>query len=308
MPLDPGFEAMLKELAAAGGPAPHELAPADARKMYQAMPDTRPAPDLWRVESALAADRIPVRIYQPTDGLTPCVVFFHGGGWVLGDIDTHDAVCRQLASATDATIVSVDYRLAPEAPFPAALDDCHAAVQWVRENADKLNIDATRLAVAGDSAGGNLAASVCLKTKTEGKDDICFQLLIYPVTDYNFDTPSYEENAEGYMLTRDMMRWFWHHYVGHDESEGKNPLASPLQASDLRGLPPAFVMTAEFDPLRDEGEAYAQALQAAGVETEMKRYNGMIHGFFGQTHIAQGAQEALEDAASALRRVLNADA
>ena len=304
MPLEPAFQTLLQQLAEAGGPAIIDGSPPEAREMYRAMQDMLPGPDVSQVEDA-DANGIPVRIYRNSEAPGPCILFFHGGGWVIGDLDTHDSVCRQLVNATGYTVIAVHYRLAPEHPFPAAVDDCYSALRWVRDNAEPLAVDSSRIAVAGDSAGGNLAATVSLKARDEGTGGIRFQLLIYPVTDFNFDTPSYIENAEGYLLTEESMRWFWNHYIGDDESHGNNPLASPMRATDLSGLPPAMVMTAEYDPLRDEGEAYAERLRKAGVETDLKRYDGLIHGFFGQTDLSQGARQAMTDAATALKRALD---
>ena len=302
MPLDPVFETMLQQMAEAGGPAMTDVPPVEARAMYKGMQSTAITEPVHSQED-LDADGIAVRVYRATDEKTPCIVFCHGGGWVIGDLDTHDTICTQLTNASGFTVVSIDYRLAPEHPFPAPLDDCYDGLCWVQKNAAALNIDPEKIAVAGDSAGGNLAAAVCLKAKAEGNSGIAFQLLMYPVIDFNFDTQSYLDNAEGYMLTREGMRWFWDHYVGHNDSGG-DPLASPIQAKDLTGLPPACVMTAEFDPLRDEGEAYAAALTAAGVDTSVIRYDGMIHGFFGMTDVVEGARQALKDSATALKKSL----
>lgn len=303
MPLDPAYQAMLKQLAAVDGPSMVDVPPQEAREMYRAMQSMLPHHEVAETEDA-DADGVPVRIYRASEEQAPCIVFFHGGGWVIGDLDTHDSICRQLANETGYTVVAVHYRLAPEHPFPAAIDDCYAALRWVQNNADKLNIKGDRIAVAGDSAGGNLAATVSIRARDEGTHGISFQLLIYPVTDFSFETGSYSENADGYLLTMEGMRWFWNHYIGHDESLGNHPLASPLQADDLSNLPPALIITAEFDPLRDEGEAYGERLKEAGVKTEVQRYDGLIHGFFGQTDLTQGAKDAMSSAALALREVL----
>jgi acetyl esterase len=247
--------------------------------------------------------KVPVRIYTPKGGaaLKPGIVFFHGGGFVLCNLDTHDTTCRQLAQGTDAVVVSVDYRLAPEAKFPAAPEDCYAATQWTAFHARTLGIDTARIAVAGDSAGGNLAAAVSLMCRDRGGHLPVHQLLIYPVTDFAFETPSYVANGEGYFLSTDMMRWFWHHYLETDE-DGANPLASPLRAQSLAGLPPATVLTAEYDPLRDEGRAYAERLAAAGVPTQYTNYDGVFHGFFGMTEQLPRARQAVEETCAALRK------
>lgn len=303
MPLDPFFDTMLKELAALGGPAMTDVPPTEARKMYQAMQTAALVEPVHSIEDKMAG-KVPIRIFRASGERTPCVVYYHGGGWVIGDLDTHASFCTQLANATGYTIISVDYRLAPEFPFPAPLDDCYNALCWVKENAGSVNIDAARIAVAGDSAGANLAAAVCLKAKQEGNTAIAFQLLIYPVTDFSFDTPSYTENAEGYMLTREGMHWFWNHYIGHDKALASDPLASPLKASDFSDLPPACVLTAEFDPLRDEGMAYAAALEQAGVDVTSRCFDGMIHGFFDMKDKIQGARDAMDFATRALKKAL----
>jgi acetyl esterase len=242
-----------------------------------------------------------VRIYWPQgEGPHPCLVYFHGGGFVIGSLDTHDGTCRTLCNGGGCVVVSVDYRMAPENPFPAAPEDCYAITRWVAENAASLDADATRLAVGGDSAGGNLAAVVALMARERQGPVLCFQLLIYPVTDCAFDTPSYSENAEGYFLTQGHMKWFWQQYL-KDPSDGAHPHASPLRADDLGSLPPALCITAEFDPLRDEGEAYAARLREAGVAVTTSRYDGMFHGFFGMGLVLDRARDAVEEACAALR-------
>jgi acetyl esterase len=242
-----------------------------------------------------------VRIYWPseTPGL-PILVYFHGGGWVLCNLDTHDETCRSLAKQASCIVVSVDYRLAPEHRFPAAVEDCHAATKWVAENARSLGGDASRLAIGGDSAGGNLTASVALLARERGGPSLAHQLMIYPVTDARFDTQSYRDNGEGMFLTTNAMRWFWEQYLP-TPADGANPHASPLRAEDLRGLPPATVITAEMDPLRDEGEAYGRRLGEAGVPVEVRRYDGVIHGFFGMTLVLEKARDATSYAANRLR-------
>ena len=197
-------------------------------------------------------------------------------------------------------VVSVDYRLAPETKFPGAAEDCYAATQWLSANAASLDVDPSRIATGGDSAGGNLSAAVSLMSRDRGGCDLVFQLLVYPVTERNFDTVSYVENGEGYSLTREGMVWFWDHYLASD-SDATNPYAAPMHASDLSGLPPALVITAEYDPLRDEGEAFGQKLSAAGVATVCTRYDGMIHGFFGMSAAVDKAKEAVDQAATCLR-------
>jgi acetyl esterase len=283
MPVDPQIQALLNLRAAL--PPMHTLSVAEARVQMAA----RAIPGLRIPEVASVVNRdmqgphgsIPLRIYTPLGkGPFPLMVFYHGSGFVVCSLDTHDAMCRNLCSGTGSVVVSVDYRLAPEHKFPAAPDDCLAATRWAVDNAGLLQADTSRVVVAGDSAGGNLAAVVALRARDEGGPAIAAQLLIYPVTDYHTPgTPSYVENAEGYGLTRAGMEWFWGHYLA-DASHGTHPHASPLRANNLAGLPPAYVITGEYDPLRDEGEYYGQALQAAGVTTEIVRWDGVNHGFF----------------------------
>jgi acetyl esterase len=247
------------------------------------------------------AGGIPVRIYTPAGrGSLPVLVYFHGGGWVLGSVEGNDVLCRALSNAAGCIVMSVDYRLAPEHPFPAAVDDAYHATLWAAENAAGIGGDSSRIAVGGDSAGGNLAAVVAQVARDHGKPSLKFQLLIYPVTDAACDTPSYSENADGYLLTRDAMQWFWNHYTPSD-ADRKNPCASPLRAVNFTGLPPALVITAEFDPLRDEGERYADRLRAAGISVQLTRYDGMIHGFFAMAAMIDQGKQAIQQAAAALR-------
>jgi acetyl esterase len=255
---------------------------------------------------SLNGESIPVRIYRPsTDSkVRPVLVWFHGGGWVIGNLESADYASRMLTNASGCVVVSVDYRLAPEHKFPAAADDCFAATQWVVEHADELGIDASKVAVGGDSAGGNLAAVVAQMAKEAGGPAIAYQALVYPVTNFSFATPSYKDNADGYLLTRASMEWFWGHYLGN-EGDGQHVKASPLLCADLSGLPPAIVITAEYDPLRDEGEAYAEALKKAGVAVESKRYDGQIHGFFANPAIDDGA-DAARMVGAALAKALSA--
>ncbi|MFN0095995.1 MAG: alpha/beta hydrolase [Dehalococcoidia bacterium] len=283
------------------------LKPADGNAVtVRAMLANFPRPEGEAVGSVVAArvpgpgGDIPVRIYTPPRvNLTrPGLVWFHGGGWVFGDLESADNTARALCMAADCVVVSVDYRLAPEHKFPAAADDCYAVTKWAFENAANLRIDAKRLAVGGDSAGGNLAAVVAQLAKTGGPE-LSFQLLVYPVTDANFTTGSYAANASGYLLTKVDMEWFWECYLA-SPAQASDPKAAPLQATDLGGLPPALVLTAEFDPLRDEGEAYAAKLKAAGVAVESTRYDGMIHGFFGNPAMDDGIK-AVGQAAGALK-------
>jgi acetyl esterase len=243
-------------------------------------------------------------VYRPSaDTVLAVIVYFHGGGWTIGSLETHDNTCRSLANAVGAVVVSVDYRLAPEHKFPAAVDDAWAATQWVAAHAAELGGDARRIAVAGDSAGGNLAAVVSLLARDAGDPALAFQLLVYPVTDHEFESASMQENATGYFLELESMRWFFNQYLD-DEGDGADWRFSPVRASELADLPPAFVLTAEFDPLRDQGEAYARKLEAAGVPVELRRYEGVFHGFFGMRDFMEPAQAAFDDVAKALREAL----
>jgi acetyl esterase len=251
------------------------------------------------------AQEIPVRVYTPVgakDGVLAGLVFFHGGGFVIGDLDTHDDLCRNLANDSGSRVVSIDYRLAPEHPFPAAVDDCFAATRYIAARAAEFGIDPKRLAVGGDSAGGNLAAVVSQLAKIEGGPAIGFQLLIYPVTQLGapVDTPSMRENGKGYFLEKDGMDWFTRCYCP-DTKHRSDPRLSPLLCADLAGLPPAYVVTAGFDPLRDEGKAYADKLDAAGVPVTYVNYPGMVHGFFSMRGLIPKAREAVAAAAAAVR-------
>ncbi len=246
---------------------------------------------------------IPARIFTPKgDGPFPVVVYFHGGGWVIANLDVYEASCRALCNAAEAIIVSVAYRLAPEHKYPAAVEDAHAALQWALENAGRLNGDPTRVVVAGESAGGNLATVACLKTLDEGERMPVAQLLIYPVTDARMNTPSYQEQSDAKPLNAAMMSWFWNHYL-KNESQGREAYASPLQAQSLRGLPPAIIITAELDPLRDEGESYARRLADEGVSVNFKHFDGVAHEFFGLAGAVSKAAEAVKFAAEGLRKV-----
>jgi acetyl esterase len=306
MPLNPQAKAFLDQAAASGAPPLNAMPIAEARQALNALfiPEQKEA--IHKVEdrkiSGPGGHQIPLRIYTPeAKGQLPVLVFFHGGGWVLGDIESHDNVCRELANKAGCIVVSVDYRLAPEHKFPSAPEDCYAATKWVVLNAASFGGDPSRIAVGGDSAGGNLAAAAALMAADRGAPTLTYQLLIYPVTNYAFDTPSYRDNADGYLLTREMMQWFWKQYLSNDE-DGKNAYASPLQAREVRRVAPAFVITAEFDPLRDEGEAYGERLKKEGVPVEMKRYDGAIHGFFSFGHIMDQGKQAVADAAARLRQ------
>lgn len=244
------------------------------------------------------AGKLRVRIYRPlSTEIMPVVIWFHGGGWVVGTIESHDPVCRALANRTPCVVVSVDYRLAPESPFPAGLDDAWAATQWVAREALKLGGDASRLVVAGDSAGGNLAAAVALRAR-DNNLPLALQALVYPVTDFDLDSPSYIRHATGLNLTRAKMEWYWGQYLGG--ADGLDPEASPLRASDLTGVAPALVQVAEHDPLLSEGEAYAVRLAGAGVPLTLTRYDGVIHGFIRMPALVAEADFSLAEIAQAV--------
>jgi acetyl esterase len=306
MPLDPQAQAFLDQIAAMGGQPLSSMGVAEARQAMELLSQMRGA----EVPVASAVDRtipgpagdIPVRIYTPNaTAPLPLLVYFHGGGWVLGSLGTHDGICRALAAGAGCVVVAVDYRLAPEHRYPAAAEDCYAATQWCAAHATELGADAARVAVGGDSAGGNLTAVVAQMARDRGGPRLVFQLLIYPATDAACDTASHRENADGYLLTAQDMTWFWSHYLGEGTPRAAEPYASPLRAANLAGLPPALVITAEFDPLRDEGEAYGQALERAGVAAKISRYDGMIHGFFGMGAMMDQANAAVREATGTLR-------
>ena len=307
MPLDPGLKLVLDQLAANPGPQLHELPVDQARVFFDSMQLPRPDVAVAHVEDRRVpgpAGEIPVRVYRPESGATlPALVYFHGGGWVIGSVETHDGSCRDLANRIGCVVVSVDYRLAPEHPYPAAAEDCYAATKWVSENAAALGVDPGRIGIGGDSAGGNLTAAVALMARDRGAPALRHQLLVYPVTDADFSRASYRENAEGYLLTTKAMEWFWGHYVP-DPAQRQDAYAAPLRAADLSGLPPAFVLTAEYDPLRDEGEALARRLEQAGVKTRLTRYDGAIHGFFAMGMLAEVARRAVDDAVLEVREAL----
>lgn len=275
----------LRAVMGAGGPAPASI----------------PVARVETFEIAGPAGPLRVRLYADCDESAPTLLFFHGGGFVLGSLDTHDGLARELVHRSGWSLLSVEYRLAPENHYPAALDDCYAALVWATgAEAGAKGIDGRRLAVGGDSAGGNLAAAVALAARERAGPAIAHQLLIYPVIDHDFDTPSFHENAEGYLLTRSATMFYWDQYLGRD-GDRTDPLAAPGRASDLGGLPPATVITAEYDPLRDEGESYAARLKAAGVPTELVRYPGVFHGFVSIPAQIKRSEDALHYLAGRLK-------
>jgi acetyl esterase len=300
VPVDPRIAAMLTTLAEAGFPPMYEGTPEAGRAQYLELTHEGREPEhlvpVGSIEDITlpgAAGELKARIYRPDgEGPFPTVAFFHGGGWVIGNLDTHDNMARNVCRGSRAVVVSVDYRLAPEHPFPAAADDAVAAARWVAEHLGELGRN-ERLAVAGDSAGGNLAAVVAQQLHADGTP-LVGQFLIYPAVDAGGEYPSRVQNARGYLLEQPSMDWFYGHYAGAWD-DVKDPRLSPLHAADLAGLPPAVIVTAEFDPLRDEGEAYGKALRAAGVDAEVRRYDGMIHGFFDMGTISPAAQAAIDE-------------
>jgi acetyl esterase len=309
MALNPQAQQVLEMMAAAGFAL--EGDPATIRAFMAQFP--RPeGEEVGAVEDRLIPGphgEIPVRVYTPLNAgseALPGIVWFHGGGWVIGNLDSADFACRMVTNASGCKLISVDYRLAPENKFPVPVHDCVAATEWVASNASSIGVDGRQIAVGGDSAGGNLAAVVAQVANAGGKPAIGFQALVYPVTDYGVDTQSYRDNAEGYLLTRDSMEWFYGHYV-NTPRDGEDPRCSPLRCADLSGLPPALVITAEYDPLRDEGEAYAKRLKEAGVQVTLKRYDGQIHGFFANPAIDDG-REAAAMVGNAVRDALGASA
>ena len=312
MPLDPQAQALLDQMREIGAKPSEELSVPEARADAWGFVDLGGEPQ----EVGSVTDRyipgphadIHVRIYTPAAGAgdangsagRPGLVYFHGSGWVIANIDVADSAVRSLANSTGCVVVSVNYQKAPEHKFPVPFDDCYAATTWVAANAAELGIDPGRIGVIGDSAGGNLAAAICLKARDEDGPAIAYQVLIYPATDCDWDKPSCIENAEGYLLQRATMEWFWSHYVT-STSDAENPLVSPLRAADVAGLPPALVITAEFDPLRDDGELYADRLRDAGVPVRYTEYKGMIHGFYWMIGVMDQARDLHAEIAREVR-------
>jgi acetyl esterase len=307
--LDPEIQPIIDRMESAPGPPAHLVPIAQARAAHDAESAEMSGPG---EEVAAVRDvgvpgpggPIPVRLFRPLGptGSIPLVAYFHGGGWVIGTIDAFDPLCRALANASGALIASIGYRLAPEHPFPAALEDARAAVRWLAASAPELGADPERMAIAGDSAGGNLATVTARRLRDEGAPRLRFQALVYPVCDSALNTPSYRDAATGFGLSPESMKRYWELYL--DGADGRHPDASPLQADDLAGLPPAFVLTVRDDVLRDEGEAYARALEAAGVPVTLRRYDGAVHGFFRWLAKAEIARRAVAETGAALRAAL----
>jgi acetyl esterase len=308
--LDPQAQALINLMRERGVPATHTLSPAQARRFYlERRSFSQPAAPEMASVSALPAP-VPMRMYRPLGSPEamplPLLVYFHGGGWTIGDLDTHDVLCRQLANASGCAVASVDYRLGPEHRFPAAVDDCLAATRWLHAQADALNVDAQRIGVGGDSAGGNLAAVVALGLRDAGESFLKFQLLIYPAVDQRYGTPSHQENAQGYLLTADSLAYYRSHYIA-EPSQWLDWRASPLLAHSHAGLPPALVVTAGYDPLRDEGRQYADALSAAGTPCQYLCFARQLHGFITMGGLIDEANLAVEVCAAAVRLRLGGD-
>ena len=302
--LDPQARALIDLMIEKGVPPTHTLTPAQARSFYRDRRGfTQPEPPPMAEVLDMKAGSVPVRLYRPTAAQTPqpVLVYLHGGGWTIGDLDTHDVLCRQLARDGACTVVSVDYRMGPEHRFPAAVDDCVDAFDWLRAHAQELQLDTSRMAVGGDSAGGNLAAALCLVQREAGRAMPAFQLLIYPATDMRAVAPSHTTNGQGYMLTNDSIAYYRGNYIA-EQADWSDWRASPLLAPSHAGLPPALVMTAGFDPLRDEGLQYANALSAAGVPTQYVCFERQIHGFITMGRVIEEAHTAVGLCGAALRR------
>ena len=310
--LHPQTQALLDLMIERGVPPTHTLTPAEARSFYRERRGfTQPAPPAVALLRELQADgprgAVPLRLYRPMGSdaasVLPVLVYYHGGGWVIGDLDTHDTLCRELANGAGCAVVAVDYRMGPEHRFPAAVIDAIAATRWVHSHASELNLDPNRLAVGGDSAGGNLAAVVSIAARDAGDLPIAFQLLIYPATDQHRNTPSHTSNGQGYLLTTETMDYFTGHYIA-DPAHYQDWRASPLLHIDLTKLPPALVLTAGYDPLRDEGAAYAERLTAAGNRATYVCFERQIHGFITMGKVLDEANAAVALCAVELKRAL----
>jgi acetyl esterase len=310
MPLDPQVAAMRAERAKSATPPLYTMSVAqaraeDLRSIQEAGGRPEPVAEVLDQDIPGPGGPIPIRIYRPSaERPLPVLVYFFGGGWTLGTIDTSDGVCRALTNAVGCVTITVGYRLAPEHKFPAAVDDCYAATEWIGAHAVELGVDPDRIAVGGDSAGGNLAAAVTLLARSRGPR-LAHQLLVYPNTDYLSDTPSLRENNDPLLFNRNSSDWYWGHYLASPD-DGVDPLASPLRAPDHGGLPSATVITAEYDPLRDQAEEYAARLRSAGVPVTLSRYSGMVHGFFTMSGVLDAARDAVAEAAACLRKAFEA--
>jgi acetyl esterase len=311
--LHPQAKFLLNLMIERGVPPTHTLSPADARSFYRdRRAVTQPAPpeiaETRDLEASGPLGPIPLRLYHPMpaaqrSSAPPVLVYYHGGGWVIGDLDTHDTLCRQLANASGCAMVAVDYRMGPEHRFPAAVDDCIAATRWVRDHAKDLGVDGTRIAVGGDSAGGNLAAVVAIAARDAGDLPIAYQLLIYPATDQRRGWPSHTSNGQGYLLTKESMDYYHDHYIP-DKAQDLDWRASPLLHPDLSKLPPALVLTAGYDPLRDEALQYSHKLTEAGNRATHINFERQIHGFITMGKVIDEANTAVAICAAELRRAM----
>ena len=298
----------MDHFASLGLPAFDTISPLEARRLYRETrgPLRPPAPDLFAVRDLEAdgtAGAIPLRLYRPAEDVLPALIYFHGGGWVVGDLDTHDVVCRQIAAQSGAIVIAVDYRLAPEHRFPAAFEDAWSATTWIAAHASELGIDAAHIAIGGDSAGAGLAAAVTLMARDAGAPRLAHQVLVNPVMDLRGESESYTAFAEGYMLTRGAMKWYIAQYAP-DAASWRDWRGSPLLAESVERLPPALILAAQCDPLVDEGRAYARRLEQAGVAVEYVQFDGMIHGFLTMGGRIDAAQRAVATIAMSLRRAL----
>src|SRR5262245_39108868 len=314
MPLDPDAETLLGMIRAAGRPPMETLTPDEARQSFRAgraavQPDPQEVAEVRDLSSPGPHGPIPLRAYRPSgtaaNEVLPVLVYYHGGGWLLGDLDSHDVACRHYANAVKCRVVSVDYRMAPEFKFPAAVDDCAAATAWVIAQADALHIDRARVAVGGDSAGGNLSGVMALMARDGELPPLAFQVLVYPATDMAMVHDSYRRVTDGVPLTSKTMAWFIDHYL-RGPNEAVDWRASPLRAADLAGVAPALVLTASYDPLCDEGAAYAQRLEREGVRVIHLHFSDQLHGFVGQGRIIKAGPMALDMMSAALRKAFGA--
>jgi acetyl esterase/lipase len=311
VPLDPLVKGFLDQMAAVPGPKMWEVPASAAREVFAAMmqlvgPKDVPIGKVQNLTMPGPGGEIALRSYAPVAAKgepLPTLVFFHGGGYVIGNLETHDGLCRMLANESGARVIAVDYRMAPEHKFPAAVEDAYAAVNWIEDNAASLGVDANRIAVGGDSAGGGLAAVVSQMAKEKGDPKIVFQMLLFPVTQIGNETTSMREFGEGYFLEAETLKWFFKHYLP-DDADRSDPRISPLVAKDVAGLPPAYVMLGGYDPLHDEGQAYADKLRAAGVKVTVADYPDLVHDFIYLQAVLPQAPEAVKGAAAALKGAL----
>lgn len=309
MALDPQAQAILDRAKAAGASPVYFLPVQQARaRMEDLFKNPDPPEELYSVEDVVIpapVRGIGIRVYRPVeDQNLGCLVFIHGGGWSVNSLNTHDSLCRQLSKLANCIVLSVDHRMSPEFKYPAPLEDTYNALQWALNNGSRLGWDAKRIAVGGDSSGGTLATAAAMLNRDRGGPQLAYQLMFYPVTDYYLPgTPSYTENATGYSLNRDFMIWFWQNYLPVN-ADFNDPYLCPLKAKDLSGMPPALILTAEYDPLRDEGREYAKRLMESGVPVELWHLEDQMHGFIMQTRVIDRARETLEKVGSKLRTVL----